>query len=431
MLNRKELLSRRAVDGLPPPDRRLVVWDTKVDGFGLRVSPNGSRTYVFVYRYPRGRSGKVKWYKIGTTEDFSPEAARAEAEILRGDYQRGNDPMARLQDQRDKELARLAAPKTTVEQIAKDFIARHAKKRNRSWKETQRILNRHVISAWGPRQIESITRAEVNSLLDDIEDNSGSPMATAVLAQVRKMFNWHATRDGNFNSPIVRGMARTSPKQMARTRVLSDGEIQVLWQALDDSPAPYRQLVRFLLLTAQRREEAAQALQADFSGDKWTIPASRYKTGIPHVVPLTDASQAQIKDLGDLLKLGKYAFTTTGDKPFSGYSKAKHQLDERMEELLREKFGEPEDPKKKHLVPWRIHDLRRTAKTLMVRAGARPDITERVLGHVIPGVEGVYDRHSYWEEKKAALTSLANELANITSRQKRSPQKCISNKSEE
>ena len=62
---------------------------------------------------------------------------------------------------------------------------------------------------------------------------------------------------------------------------------------------------------------------------------------------------------------------------------------------------------------WTLHDLRRTAKTLMVRAGVRPDISERVLGHAIVGVEGTYDRHSYADEKRDALEKLAAMIERI------------------
>jgi hypothetical protein len=408
-----EFLSRRTVDRIHTNEKRTVIWDSKVDGFGLRVSPNGSKTFVFVYRFPRGRSGKVCWYKIGTLGDFSPETARTEAAILRGDYLRGIDPMARIRQQRADHAAEQAAPKKLVDAVVTEFINRYAQRHNRSWKETQRILTRHIVRPWGKRPIASIKRSEVNELLDEIEDASGAPMATAVLAQLRKMFNWYAARNDEFNSPIVKGMARTNPAKLARDRVLSDLEIRILWKALDASPAPYRQLVRFLLLTAQRRDEASKAHQSEFSQDTWTIPAARYKTGICHIVPISSDARSQIDDLKDLLKLGKFTFTTRGDRPFSGFSKAKRELDARMEVFLQQELGPPDEPDGKRLVPWRLHDLRRTAKTLMVRAGVRPDISERVLGHVIKGVEGTYDRHDYMTEKRAALESLAVEVRAI------------------
>jgi integrase len=413
MQARKEFLGRRAVERLEVDGQRLVVWDTKIDGFGLRIGSGGAKTFVFVYRFPRGRGGKMRWYTIGKVGDFTPEKARSEAEILRGDYSRGLDPAARRTAERDAHAARLTAQTVTVRQVAEDFVTRYAMKQNRSWRETQRILNRHLVSGFGDRSIHTITRREINELLDEVEDTSGAPMATAALAQIRKLFNWYATRDGEFNTPIVRGMARTNPRKLARDRVLSDIEIRVLWRALDASPAPYRQLVRFLLLTAQRREEAARAQQSEFVGDSWTIPAARYKTGIPQVVPLTPEARRQIDELADVHALGPHVFSSSGRKPFSGFSKAKRQLDDRIEALLIEERGAPPEAGKRLMPPWRLHDLRRTAKTLMVRAGVRPDISERVLGHVIGGVEGTYDRHDYLTERRAALQTLAQEIERL------------------
>ena len=56
---------------------------------------------------------------------------------------------------------------------------------------------------------------------------------------------------------------------------------------------------------------------------------------------------------------------------------------------------------------WTIHDLRRSARSLMSCAGVLSEHAERVMGHAIGGVEGVYDRHSYFEEKAEALKRLA------------------------
>lgn len=417
------VLSKSTVDALERAPVRYIKWDSKITGFGVRVMPSGVKSFVFVYRAlekadgkpgrggKAGRAGKLRWYTIGAFGDWTADQAREEAENLRAAVNRGADPMSDLQADRRASAAAQRAPKRSLESIVKTFVERHAKKNNRSWKETERILNRHVVPAWGKRQITDINRADVNELLDAIEDKSGAPMASAVLAQVRKMFAWHAARDDKFNSPIVRGMSRVSPKKMRRDRVLSDDEIRVLWASLDASTPPYRQLVRFLLLTAQRREEGAQIQKGELrAGALWEIPADRVKTGLPQIVPLSPFANEQIEDLGDLRKLGAYQFTTTGDRSFSGFSKAKARLDVEMERLLKARAGVSPKSTRKLLKPWRLHDLRRTAKTLMQRAGVRPDISERVLGHVIPGVEGTYDRYSYADEKRAALNALATEI---------------------
>jgi len=172
-------------------------------------------------------------------------------------------------------------------------------------------------------------------------------------------------------------------------------------------------LVRTLLLTAQRREEVAQMNRTEIDANAaWTIPAERYKTGKPNVVPLSAAALAIIKAQPQVDD-SELVFTTTGKTPFSGFTKAKRRLDTAMLARLRECAGERAS--KVTLPAWRLHDLRRTAKTLMVRAGVRPDISERVLGHVIGGVEGVYDRYAYLDEKRQALEALAAIVERITS----------------
>lgn len=410
----KKELTIRSIDALQPSANDRFVWDGSIRGFGIKITPSGRKVFMLVYRYPSGRAGKVRRFTIGTYGSITLDRARQIAEAKKGDLANGIDPMATLTAERTAAVAARKAPKRSVEHIAKEFVERYAKKRNRSWEETQRILNRHVVAAWGKRQIGTITRSEVNELLDEIEDQSGAPMATAVLAQLRKMFNWHATRDEAFNSPIVKGMARTSPKAMARDRILSDDEIRELWTALDATSAPYQQLVRFLLLTAQRRDEAALSTRKEFKDGIWTIPAERSKNKVPNVIPLSADAQAQLKDILKDKKPDHFVFTTTLKKPFSGFSKSKGRLDELMEAALRKQSGDPaRKSKDKLLKPWRIHDLRRTAKTLMQRAGVRPDVSERVLGHVIPGVAGTYDRHGYVPEKTHALEALAAEIRRI------------------
>jgi integrase len=98
--------------------------------------------------------------------------------------------------------------------------------------------------------------------------------------------------------------------------------------------------------------------------------------------------------------------TTRREKPFSGFSKAKRALDDAIAGLRSKEKRNP-------MPPWVLHDLRRTARSLMSRAGVASDIAERVLGHVIPGVRGVYDRHEYLAEKRDALEQLARLVAQI------------------
>lgn len=420
----KKRLIKGVVGKLEPGPSRYIVWDDRLSGFGVRVGPSGEKTFVLKYRFPSGRAGKVRWYTIGAySDDLPPDRARERAELLRGDIRRGVDPMGELQEQRREAEAERNAP--TVEHVCRDWIERVAKKKNRTWKEAERVVNRYVVPKLGSRLIASIRRADINDVLDEIEETA-PVQAERVLMTLRTIFNWYALRDEEFVSPIVRGMSRISWKKRARKRVLTDDEVRVMWLALDALEPPFRQIVRFLLLSAQRRSEAALARRPEVGHNSgiWTIPPERYKTGVENVVPLPAKALAQIAeaekhredhraDDDDRNYSKDFIFTTTGTRPFSGFGKAKARLDAEMERLMCEAAGVGEDHNEPLLKPWRLHDLRRTSKTLMARIGVPREISERVLGHVIPGVEGVYDRHDYLAEKKDALERLAEEVERI------------------
>jgi integrase len=246
-------------------------------------------------------------------------------------------------------------------------------------------------------------------MLDKVEDEAGPVQADRVRAYLRKALSWYAERDDEFNlnAAIVRVGARANPKERARTRVLSDDELRVAWPLLSEA-GTFGALLKTLLLTAQRRDEVANMTWTEIGTDgTWTIPAERYKTKRPNHVPLSTAAlrliEAQPKIDGC-----DYVFPSRTNTPFSGFGKSKARLDKKM--LL----YTPKGAKGAGLPPnWTLHDLRRTAKTLMARAGVRPDISERVLGHVIAGVEGTYDRHSYANEKRDALEKLASVIQRI------------------
>jgi integrase len=193
-------------------------------------------------------------------------------------------------------------------------------------------------------------------------------------------------------------MARTKNSERARTRMLNDDEIRDVWKALDvaEVPSPFPALVRMLLLTAQRRQEIADVTWPEIEGDTWLIPGKRYKTGLPNAVPLTKAARGLLGEPGT-----GFVFSTDGGRrPFSGFSKAKRALNAAIDDLRKQEG-------RKSMPAWVLHDLRRTARSLMSRAGVPADHAERVLGHVIPGVRGTYDRHAYEVEKRDALERLA------------------------
>ncbi len=210
--------------------------------------------------------------------------------------------------------------------------------------------------------------------------------------------NWHAARSDDFRSPIVRGMART---EVARERILNDDELRAVWKATSQgevSPV-FAAYVRFLLLTAARRNEAGKMTWAEITGTEWKLPALRNKTGVELVRPLSGAAQAI---LAGRPRVGEFVFSRKGKGSIGGLSQLKAQLDYAC-----------------GTSGWTLHDLRRTARSLMSRAGVPSDHAERCLGHVIGGVRGVYDRHAYRDEMLIAYEKLAALIEGIVDPQDR------------
>ena len=394
-------IHKAAIGALKPGDSLA---DTEVKGFTARRLPSKVVSYGYRYRF----NGEQRWLPLGLHGNITPAQARILAKKRAGEVANGRDPVA---EQEAERKARAGA--ASVNAILDGFLDRHVRKNLRSAAEVERIFDKYVRPRIGGRALCALRRADVTEMLDAIEDENGPVMADRTLAHVRKAFNWHASRDDTFVPPIVRGMARTKPTERARKRALDDQEIRDLWKALDtaDVPSCYPAFMRCLMLTAQRRSEVANMSWPEIHGDIWVIPAERgdeqgHKTGDrtgEKVVPLTGAV---LDLLGKPRKRG-FVFTTKSSRePFSGFSKAKDALDAEIAKLRKAAKRSP-------MSHWVVHDLRRTSRSLMSRTGVPTDIAERVIGHVIPGVRGVYDRYDYLAEKRDALERLSKLVADI------------------
>ena len=418
---------------LPTKGDRVIYWDTAMPSFGLMVTKNGARSFVYQYRNKDEHRSRRKTWAVridGSNTGLTLTEAHKEAKKLAGDVEKGTDP---VEERREERRRAGTAATRTLKAICEEHLTREGgMKRHaegnatfeggklRSADQRLAVFERLIYPKLGQRPIDEIKRSEIVALLDEIEDERGPQAAHQALAFLSKLFNWHASRSDDFRSPIVRGMGRVKPRERAGKRVLTDEEIRDVWAALDagaeDIPLCFARLVRTLLLTAVRRTEGARMgwpeiehiCRNDYEGEVWTVPGSRMKAKLDHAVPLTPRVLAIIGEKPKDAKSRPFVFSTTGGKrPFSGYSKAKGALDREIARLRKSAGRDP-------MPAWTLsRDVRRTAKTLMVRAGVRPDISERVLAHVIPGVEGVYDRYEYLDEKRDALTKLAALIERI------------------
>jgi integrase len=264
----------------------------------------------------------------------------------------------------------------------------------RSAETRARILNRLVFPKWGARPIASITKIDCIRLFDSIASNHGPVMSDHTRAILSRIFIWYEGRHETFRSPITRGIERHArpTSERARTHTLSDDDLRRLWSATA-GPGAFPALVRFLLLTGARLNEAACITRSEITDEgDWLLPAKRNKVKRDLLRPLSPQALAVINDQPKVAGCD-YVFTNGGRGPLSSFFRAKQRLC---------------DDSGAH--GWMLHDLRRTARSLMSRANVSREHAEQCLGHVIRGVAGTYDRHDYYAEKKGAYVKLAAQI---------------------
>jgi integrase len=374
---RRKTLTDAYITSLKPKPKRYAVPDPQLPSFYVRVTPTGAKSFAAVATDP---SGKQIWTTIGTPALYSLDEAREKArEVIKA--VRGGE----------------GAGLDTFMSVAGQWLKRHVEKNGiRTRAEIERILARYILPKWAGRDFVSIKRSDVTALIDHVEDKHGPRQADCCLTVFSSIANWYASRHDSYSSPLVRGMKRAAGKERQRDRILSDDEIRAVWSALPVGDT-FGDLVKLLLLTGQRREKVVGMKWADVSLDGvWKLPTDKREKG--------NAGELTLHDLAlDILRArprftsNPYVFAAArGRDHFSGFSKAKLALD-----------------KKLALPQWQLHDLRRTSRTLMSRAGVNREHAERVLGHLISGVEGVYDQHRYDVEKTKALKALAGLIEHI------------------
>lgn len=358
---------------------------------------SGKKTWNVYYRSPTQRVPATnkpvqRRPRIGTYPVHSLAAARQEAAERLRLVASGIDP-------EDKRNVKLIEPETIFSAAAAEFIDRYARPRNKDWRETKRIFDYDVLSVWGSKKIGDIARGDVLELIDSVADRGAPYMANAVLAAVRKLFNWAVERGYIDTSPVAGVRAPTRTVQ--RDRVLTDDEIRAIWRASMELGYPFGPFVQLLMITAQRRGEAAAAQWSEFNlaNAVWSIPGARNKSGRSHSVPLAGLAMSIIEPL-PRLNSSQFLFTTCGTAPISGFSKAKKRIDELS-----------------GVTDWRFHDLRRTAASAMARLGTPVDHISMVLNHrtggALNGITGIYVRHSFEPEKRAALDGWCRHLLSL------------------
>lgn len=367
-------LTNTAVGAAKPPKAGIATI-YEGNGFGVRITAGGVKSFVLRYRVGR----RQRLYTIGAYPAWGVGAARKEAGRLRQLVDTGADPLA---DRNHKRTAE------TVAELGELYIAEHAKPHKRTWRTDERRIAKYVDPAMGTRRIEDITRRDVATLVAKVA--KVAPIeANRLLALVRKMFSFAVDRELVKVHPCLR-MKAPAPESVGSRAFTTPAEIKAFWELTADDSREAAAL-RLLLLTGARVSEVAELpwSEVDTDAAEWSLPAARHKGKRDHLVPLTDD---MLQILRSRPQAGAYVFQGPKGAPLraKAVEKALHALAPALAE--------------RGVAPLTPHALRRTVETGMAAVGVAKEYRDRVLGHKDASVGAVhYNKHDYKAEKRAAL----------------------------
>lgn len=426
-------ITKRTLDAAEPGERDYFVWDTSFAGFGFRVSTKGRKTFVYQYRITApGEAAQTPpvRYTIGRYGNITPEQARKSAEKLAGMVANGIDPRSQDKERATaaKEAKQVALQRERLEgELAfanyadrwLDYYEHQKARRPSSVSLAKLVVENYLKPNLRDKPMPHIGRSDLQQIFDDIP-KAKRAMRRAVYSYASILWGWALRRGDVPSNPLTVMEKPAAPP--AREHVLTDFEVKLFWQATHKLSAPFDSFARILLLTGQRRSEVSGMAwsELDRASAIWTIPKVRAKNKAANIVPLSWPIMVELDALAMKAWGGSWpddkpawpieglVLTTTGKTPISGLSKAKAKLDAEMVKLADQRRVEP----------WRFHDLRRTVATSMQRLGVRLEVTEAALHHLSgsrAGIVGVYQRHDWKDEKRAALEAWAAHIEVIVS----------------
>lgn len=416
MANLSLKITKRVVDAAHPSDRTYFIRDDVVRGFGLKVTANGIKTYIVEYRLPGGRAAKKGRYTIGRHgSPWAPDSARQRAKDILESVRKGVDPQA------SKALAVRESVELDFGAYADKFVkVRLEARQRRSSTEVQRVIDRDLKAAFKRRALPQITGRDIVQVLDTLTDRAPY-VAKQAHSILRQIFNFALGRGDILQSPMAGIDAPAIAKP--RDRVLSDAELAKLWPAFGDLGQPYSDIYRLLLLTGQRLNEVVGMKwdELDLERGVWTLPAERAKNDRAHIVPLVGRTlEILLQRHKKRIPGGTFVFpSSTGETAIWVGHKVKKKLDQAVLEGERKLVLKAGDSSvtAQALPDWRNHDLRRSVATGLQRLGVRLEVTEAILNHVSGsrgGIVGIYQRHDWAAEKRAALSLWDSHIADLS-----------------
>lgn len=383
----KVKLTKPVVDGLAPGAKDAVYWDAALPGFGIKVTPTGRKVFIALYR-TRGGNSRLRKYTIGPYGRLTLHQARDAAQRVFAARLDGRDPASEKLEARRREVV------DRIDDLVRAYTEQHLSKL-RGGRDVRLRLEREIVLRWRARSIHDIKRRDIGELITEVALQRTPYSATKLLKSIKHFFTWCMGRGLLESSPAFGVVGPWRAK--TRDRVLDDDELARVIRAARVMGGAFGNVVEFLALTGQRREEVNRMTwdEVDLDARVWVLPAVRAKNGRKHIIQLSREAVAVIERQP---RIGPYVFSPT-QRPFHRFGHHKPRLDE-----LCGVHG------------WVIHDLRRTCVSGMARLGVAPHIADKILNHqsgTISGVAAVYQRHDFLAERREALERWGEHVSKL------------------
>lgn len=343
-------------------------------GLALRVSPRGEKVWQVRVKVAGRRIAE----KIGVYPEVSLSEARRRAETLRAAAADGLTPTVHAQRRNTDTMTVRVAHAAYIDTKTGDL-------RPRTIAQKLHLFRCHIEPRIGDLLLRRVGKADVHRVVDAVRKTGAKVQPNRVASEIKALLNWAEERD---YIDAVPALKKLKTRETPRQRTLTGDELREVWRASYEIGDVSGRYIRLVMLTAQRRDEVRLMTwdEIDLAQRLWTIPAARYKTGIPQVVPLSDAAIVELEAAGPRPS----GFVLRGSKREAAFNGVQSAL-----RRLRVRTGGRGD--------FTLHDMRRTCRTWMSREGVVFETAERVLGHVPRGMERVYDQHDRLAERRAAL----------------------------
>lgn len=375
------------------------------EGLYLMLPPKGSPYWMIRYTI----NGKRKALTLGKQTDLSLAEARSEADAARKKVRAGNDSVA------ERKLSRPAAI-TTVHELFDDWFV-ELQKRLKNPQIPARVFKKDISPQIGLLAIDKVTPMDVRAIIRKISDSGRPSISNDALLYMKQLFNHAIKLALTMNNPAAAFKENDAGGvEKSRERALTLEEIGFVFKKFKENSDSFSRdnyiACALLILLGIRKTELTESKWTEFNQEdiKWVLPANRSKTGKEIAIPLSPFALDFFNELKVRACGSKYVF------PNRRVSKTPHMGKDTLNRAIAKMFGqEPgkkiqQQNKMESLEYFTVHDLRRTCRSLLASLSVPPHIAERCMNHKIEGVQGVYDRYDYYNERKEALNNLSINL---------------------